>query len=122
MEDSVIPSKLILGDIIITGRALSLLKQAGQNPYDFIFRHATGDWGEVTEEERALNEREIKRTGIPILSVYQTSLGDEIWVFTEWHEGVTSLLVPEECDERGIFVTTEEELRRDWRLVRPLLR
>ncbi len=41
-----------LGQIVATPGALEALQDAGQQPHVFLTRHATGDWGDLDDEDR----------------------------------------------------------------------
>ncbi len=84
-----------LGQIVATRGALAALEAAGQPPIQFIRRHAAGDWGEVCEEDRAINDEAVEG-GDRLLSAYQTAKGERIWVITEWDRSVTTILLPDE--------------------------
>ncbi len=47
--------KFSLGRIVATPAALEALHNAGQQPGDFLARHVTGDWGDLDDEDRNLN-------------------------------------------------------------------
>lgn len=60
-----------------------------------IRRHASGDWGDVSEEDR--NENELSVTSnFRILSVYHSRKGEKFWVITEADRSATTVLLPEE--------------------------
>ena len=40
-------SKFPMGQIVATPGALRALEESGQDPEEFIKRHAQGDWGEL---------------------------------------------------------------------------
>jgi hypothetical protein len=40
---------------------MNALEQAEQNPMELLIRHATGDWGELPEEDIKENELSIER-------------------------------------------------------------
>ena len=84
-----------LGQVVATPGALSALEDAGQNPGEFLYRHVTGDWGNLDEHDRHQNELALKQ-GLRLLSAYQTSKGVRIWVITEWDRSATTLLLPHE--------------------------
>ena len=84
-----------LGQVVATPGALMALEDAGQNPGVFLYRHVTGDWGDLDEHDRKENELAL-RQGLRLLSAYQTSKGVRIWIITEWDRSVTTLLLPEE--------------------------
>lgn len=89
------PFQLPIGLVFATHRAISALVKAGDLPSQFLKRHATGDWGNIPEEYRRLNDDRAVMSG-PVISVYQTTAGDDLWVITEADRSVTRLLLPEE--------------------------
>ena len=63
-------------------------------------RHATGDWGDVGEESRRMNDDslEAERNGEwsdRLFSLYDVE-GTEIFIITEADRSVTTILLPEE--------------------------
>jgi len=84
-----------LGQVVATTGALGALEEAGENPLGLLLRHATGDWRELPEEDRAENERSVEQ-GFRIVSAYTLDSGTKVWVITEWDRSVTTLLLPEE--------------------------
>ena len=62
---------------------------------ELLFRHVTGDFGELPEEDIAENERSIKE-GYRILSSYRLNTGAKIWLITEHDRSVTTILRPED--------------------------
>jgi hypothetical protein len=84
-----------LGQLVATPGALTVLEKAGQNPMEFLSRHVTGDWGEIPEEDRLENQFSLEK-GFRLLSSYRTTVGDRLWVITEWNRSHTTLLLPEE--------------------------
>ena len=86
---------LALGQIVATSGALAALEAAGQAPLLFILRHIRRDWGEVCPEDWKAND-EAAENGSRVLSAYRTSLGERIWIITEWDRSVTTILLPDE--------------------------
>ena len=84
-----------LGQVVATPGALRALEKAEQQPAEFLDRHATGDWGQLDEEDTKANDRSVVE-GLRILSAYTTSAGDKIWIITEWDRSVTTILLPSE--------------------------
>src|SRR5271157_1513353 len=74
--------KLSLGRIVATPGALHALHDAGQPVGEFLARHVCGDWGDLDDEDRNLNNAALI-DGSRILSAYQTRKGERIWVITE---------------------------------------
>jgi hypothetical protein len=85
---------LPLGRVVATPGALSLLMGAGESPFDYVARHATGDWGELCAFDRRQNEITL-RNGYRVLSSYDVPAG-RIWIITEADRSVTTILLPEE--------------------------
>jgi hypothetical protein len=84
-----------LGRVVATPGALRALEKAEQQPAEFLDRHANGDWGEVTEEDKRENALSVQQ-GFRILSAYTTTADDRIWVLTEADRSATIILLPEE--------------------------
>jgi len=85
---------LPLGKVVATPGALRLLLESGEHPFDYLARHATGDWGDLCEHDRRENERSL-RHGWRVLSSY--AVGEEcVWVITEADRSITTILLPEE--------------------------
>ena len=74
--------KFSLGRIVTTPGALHALHNAGQQPGEFLARHVTGDWGDLDDEDRNLNNAAVIDGG-RILSAYTSRKGERIWVITE---------------------------------------
>lgn len=61
-------------------------------------RHLSGDWGDLCEDDKKLNDEAVKNED-RILSAYNlnTSDGDnKIYIITEWDRSVTTVLFPSE--------------------------
>jgi hypothetical protein len=84
-----------LGQTVITPGALSAFEDSKQVPLDYLQRHAGGDWGDLTEEDKSENELSLK-SGFRLLSAYRLNSGMKIWVITEADRSVTTILLPEE--------------------------
>lgn len=93
-------SKFPLGRLLATPGALAVLEEAGQTPFDFISRHARGDWGDVCADDKQANEDALV-DGSRLLSSYKTSTNVKLWVITEatdddGNRAATTILLPEE--------------------------
>ncbi len=84
-----------LGQTVATPGALEVLQESGQAPVQFLLRHARGDWGEVNEEDKRLNDEALVQ-GERLLSAYRTCKGVKLWVITEADRSSTCILLPEE--------------------------
>lgn len=87
--------KFPLGQLVATPGALGALQEAGQLPTDFLARHVRGDYGEVCEDDKRLNDEALVN-GSRILSAYRTLLGVRLWIITEADRSSTCILLPEE--------------------------
>jgi hypothetical protein len=86
--------RLPLGRVVATPGALDLLMDAREDAFDYLARHATGDWGELCAFDRRQNEIAL-REGLRVLSSYNVAAGT-IWIITEADRSVTIILLPEE--------------------------
>jgi hypothetical protein len=85
---------LPLGKVVATPRALKAITEVGEDPLDYLARHASGDWGDLCEDDRRENERSL-RHGWRVVSSYPVGK-KTVWVITEADRSVTTLLLPEE--------------------------
>jgi hypothetical protein len=85
---------LPLGRVLATPRALKLLTEVGEGPFDLLARHATGDWGELCAFDERQNEIAL-REGLRVLSSYEMTAG-RVWIITEADRSITTILLPEE--------------------------
>ena len=83
------------GQIVATPGALALLEQINMSPLEFLSRHLRGDWGDLCQEDKTENELSLKR-GFRLLSSYQVTDSETLWVITEADRSVTTLLLPAE--------------------------
>jgi hypothetical protein len=88
-------TRLPLGRIVASRGALEALARAGQDAKVFLERHASGDWGEVDEPDRAENNYSLAHA-LRILSSYRTAAGDVLWIITGADRSSTRLLLPDE--------------------------
>ncbi len=84
-----------LGQIVATPGALRVMEEHGINAGELLRRHASGDWGDLCEEDRAENDLAL-RDGHRIFSAYGPKDDHRIWVITEHDRSVTTLLTPSE--------------------------
>jgi hypothetical protein len=85
---------LTLGRVVATPGALKLLSEMGEDPFDYLARHATGDWGDLCTFDRRQNQIAL-REGYRVLSSYNVPAG-RVWIITEADRSVTTILLPEE--------------------------
>jgi hypothetical protein len=70
------------GQVVATPGALEAIREAGQQPIEFLGRHLAGDWGNLDEEDSRLNEQALIE-GSRLLSAYSTAGGVRLYVITE---------------------------------------
>lgn len=81
--------------VVATPGALATLVESGEAPHLYLGRHVTGDWGDVSREDKAANTLALV-TGERLLSSYRTATGAKLWVITEADRSSTCILLPEE--------------------------
>jgi hypothetical protein len=83
------------GQIVATPGALTLLEHANKSPLEFLSRHLRGDWGELCQDDKTENELSLKH-GFRLMSSYQVTDAEKLWIITEADRSVTTLLLPAE--------------------------
>ncbi|TGP44886.1 hypothetical protein EN871_09910 [bacterium M00.F.Ca.ET.228.01.1.1] len=84
----------LLGRTTATRGSLDLLQRAEVHPRQLLDRHRCGDWGELSAEDRAANERAIA-DGARVISAYVVGPNDErVWVISEADRSSTTILLP----------------------------
>jgi hypothetical protein len=71
-----------LGVVVATPPCLEAFQASGDNPAVFLQRHLTGDFGDLSDEDRKLNEQAVVN-GDRIISAYTLANGVKIWIITE---------------------------------------
>jgi hypothetical protein len=89
------PARFELGQIVATPGALAALKESGEEPAAFLSRHVSGDWGNLSDEDRRENEFSLEH-GFRLLSAYRLRNGTKMWIITEADRSSTTLLLPDE--------------------------
>lgn len=88
-------TRFALGQTFITPGAEEALQIAGQTATEFLRRHMSGDWGDLSDEDVKENEFSLKE-GLRLLSAYQTGKGQKLWIITEADRSATTILLPSE--------------------------
>jgi hypothetical protein len=83
------------GHTYITPGAEEALMIAGQTGIEFLRRHMSGDFGELSDEDASENELSL-REGFRVLSAYRTATGQKLWIITEADRSSTTILLPSE--------------------------
>ena len=84
-----------LGQTYITPGAEEALMIAGQTGIEFLRRHMSNDWGELSDEDVRENELSLKE-GFRLMSAYRTAKGQKLWIITEADRSSTTILLPDE--------------------------
>jgi hypothetical protein len=93
-EEGAMKAPLPLGRVVATPEALKLLTEAWANPFDYLARHAAGDWGELCAFDLRQNEIAL-RDGYRVLSSYEVLAG-RVWIITVADRSITTIFLPEE--------------------------
>ena len=86
-------TRFALGRTFITPGAEEALQIAGQTATEFLRRHMSGDWGELSDDDIKENEFSLEQ-GFRLLSRYETAKGERLWIITEADRSATTILLP----------------------------
>ena len=86
-------ARFALGHTVITPGAEEALAIAGQTAIGFLRRHMAGDWGELSDDDVRENELSLEQ-GSRLLSRYETTKGERLWIITEPDRSATTILLP----------------------------
>ena len=81
-----------LGRTVMTRAVEVHVRSGAVSPVSVLRRHISGDWGNLPEDDKRLNERSIKDGRL--MSSYEINPQLTVWVITEWDRSVTTLLLP----------------------------
>lgn len=62
---------------------------------DCLFRHVTGDWGDLSEQNKSENEYSLGKY-LRIFSSYNYQNDEKVWIVTEADRQHTTVLFPDE--------------------------
>lgn len=85
--------KFPLGHLTATPGALA--KIALSELQAALNRHSNGDWGDLDEHDRRVNESALAHGG-RLFSQYDSQDKTRFWIITECDRSVTTILLPEE--------------------------
>ena len=92
--------RFLLGQILITSEAEALL--TAEEIETALHRHQHGDYGDIEDADKDMNDRSISRCCM-VMSSYRTESGTEFWVKTHGTRSHTPILLP---GERSSFRRT----------------
>ena len=84
------------GQVVMTTGVDELVRQGRHNPTPYLRRHLHGDWGDLSGDDRRLNDAALKSGEDRLFSSYQVTRDLKLWIITEWDRSVTTLLLPSE--------------------------
>ena len=84
------------GQVVMTTGVDELLRQGRLNPTPYLRRHLHGDWGDLSGDDRRLNDAALASGEDRLFSSYQVMPDLKLWIITEWDRSVTTLLLPSE--------------------------
>ena len=71
--------------------------------FESITRHGSGDWGDMDDEDKRMNDWALESGKSRIFSAYNIPKylsgdldDDKIWIITEWNRSATTVLFPSE--------------------------
>lgn len=91
------PSKQLfpLGHLVATPAVLAALERTGEDTKTFLQRHITGDWGDLSKEDKQENDCSVD-IPLRILSAYTLKDETKIWIITEADRSSTCVLLPDD--------------------------
>jgi hypothetical protein len=91
--------KFPLGQIVMTRGVNDLVAKSAkfsQFVVESFRRHASGDWGDLSPEDKRENELALKAGNLRLFSAYIKPGLPKIWIITEADRSATTILFPEE--------------------------
>ena len=84
-----------LGQLVGTPGAIALMG-ANQVPIaSLLDRHLGGDWGDLGDEDKRMNDHAAAQGGLRIFSAYKVG-ASKVWIITEADRSSTTILLPED--------------------------
>ena len=83
------------GQVVATPGALAAAEASGESLLDYVQRHLSGDWGDISDPDVYENEYALEHD-LRLLSSYKLKNGTRIWIITEADRSSTCVLLPEE--------------------------
>lgn len=84
------------GQVVMAAGVDELVRQGRLNPTPYLRRHLHGDWGDLSDDDRRLNDAALQSGEDRLFSSYQVTRDLKLWIITEWDRSVTTLLLPSE--------------------------
>ncbi len=87
--------RFTLGRMVITVACKAHMDRLNADPLHFLSRHVNGDWGELGTDDKRANEEAIRHS-MRIMSRYQLSDGENIYIITERDRSCTTIMLRDE--------------------------
>ena len=84
------------GQLVMTIGVDTLIDEGRLDPAPYLYRHLSGDWGDLDAGDRSLNDAALQSGNDRLFSSYQVAPDLKLWIITEWDRSVTTLLLPSE--------------------------
>jgi len=78
---------------VATKGVMALIGQADIDK--LLTRHASGDWGDISQEDKEHNNQSLASSKGQLFSSYNTPAG-KVWIITEYDRTITTVLLPKE--------------------------
>lgn len=83
----------LLGRIVTTPIVDQLVQDGTFDPIHYLRRHMSGDWGDVSDDDRQANDSALEQ-GDRLVSSYKISDSLTLLVITEQDRSATTLMLP----------------------------
>ncbi len=83
-------AKFELGQIVITPAASAALEASGLSVDELLAQHQAGDWGDVSDQVRMVNERGLAES-FNVQSAYQVASGERLVIVTNRDRTLTMI-------------------------------
>ncbi|MFJ4346324.1 hypothetical protein [Pseudomonas sp. NPDC089401] len=87
--------KFRLGTLLFTQAIHRLFQDDKIDLVPLLHRHVRGDWGEVDNEDKQLNDRALN-THHRLFSAYDVAPHYRVWIITDADRSATTVLLPED--------------------------
>lgn len=89
------PPPFRAGLLVMTRSVQALAAQGRLEPSQYLRRHLSGDWGDISQDDRDANARAIVN-GDRLFSSYKIAADLTLWIITEADRSATTLLLPDD--------------------------
>lgn len=85
------------GKVMMTSGIASIMsnERGSETILNCLERHCSGDWGDLSKDDKELNKTALNWGEGRIFSAYETDVGS-IYIITESDRSATTILLPEE--------------------------